>query len=307
MQMTLASQGRSASAMAGALSGSGSLTLQSARIAGLDPRAFDAAIRASDNGQATDDIKLRQIVERRAVRRQPPGRIGAGSIQYQGRPAARRRDDARCRRRTPCRVRRLRYVGGSNRYSRGPDVDRDWFYDRAGNSGLCRRIARCARSNGRCRSIVVMAGGAGDRSRNPPAGFDRAWRSAAAGLAGVDSTARDGAASGCNASGRGPSRFADRRNPDPRARSAPPCAEAEGGHSARACAADSECACRQSAGSTLAAADRSPACAGSSAEAEAEAAAGADAAGADGAEIGVLGGVHCSRHSSRSSARPRPW
>jgi large subunit ribosomal protein L24 len=63
MQMTLASQGRSASALSGALSGSGSLTLESARIAGLDPRAFDAAIRASDNGQATDDIKLRQIVE----------------------------------------------------------------------------------------------------------------------------------------------------------------------------------------------------------------------------------------------------
>jgi large subunit ribosomal protein L24 len=63
MQMTLASQGRSASALAGALSGSGSLTLESARIAGLDPRAFDVAIRASDNGQATDDIKLRQIVE----------------------------------------------------------------------------------------------------------------------------------------------------------------------------------------------------------------------------------------------------
>jgi large subunit ribosomal protein L24 len=63
MQMTLASQGRSASALAGALSGSGSLKLESARIAGLDPRAFDAAIRSSDNGQATDDIKLRQIVE----------------------------------------------------------------------------------------------------------------------------------------------------------------------------------------------------------------------------------------------------
>ncbi len=63
MQMTLASQSRSASALAGALSGSGSLTLDSARIAGLDPRAFDVAIRASDNGQATDDIKLRQIVE----------------------------------------------------------------------------------------------------------------------------------------------------------------------------------------------------------------------------------------------------
>jgi large subunit ribosomal protein L24 len=61
--MTLASQGRSASALAGALSGSGSLTLEAARIAGLDPRAFEVAIRASDSGQATDDIKLRQIVE----------------------------------------------------------------------------------------------------------------------------------------------------------------------------------------------------------------------------------------------------
>ncbi len=63
MQMTLASQGRSASALAGALSGTGSLTLESARVAGLDPRAFDVAIRASDVGLATDDIKLRQIVE----------------------------------------------------------------------------------------------------------------------------------------------------------------------------------------------------------------------------------------------------
>jgi uncharacterized protein involved in outer membrane biogenesis len=63
MQMTLASQGRSASALAGALSGSGTLALESARVAGLDPRAFDAAIRASDNGQATNDIRLRQIVE----------------------------------------------------------------------------------------------------------------------------------------------------------------------------------------------------------------------------------------------------
>jgi uncharacterized protein involved in outer membrane biogenesis len=63
MRMTLVSQGRSASALAGALSGNGLLTLESSRIAGLDPRAFDAAIRASDNGQATDDNKLRQIVE----------------------------------------------------------------------------------------------------------------------------------------------------------------------------------------------------------------------------------------------------
>jgi hypothetical protein len=64
MQMTLASQGRSVSALTGALSGSGTVTLESAGIAGLDPRAFDAAIRASDSGQATDEAKLKQIVER---------------------------------------------------------------------------------------------------------------------------------------------------------------------------------------------------------------------------------------------------
>jgi large subunit ribosomal protein L24 len=63
LQMTLASQGRSASALTGALSGSGTVTLESAAIAGLNPRAFDAAIRASDTGQATDDARLRQIVE----------------------------------------------------------------------------------------------------------------------------------------------------------------------------------------------------------------------------------------------------
>jgi large subunit ribosomal protein L24 len=63
MQMTLSSQGRSASALAGAVSGSGTVTLESAKVAGLDPRAFEIAIRASDSGLATDDAKLRQIVE----------------------------------------------------------------------------------------------------------------------------------------------------------------------------------------------------------------------------------------------------
>jgi len=63
MQMTLASQGRSASALTGALSGSGTVTLESAEISGLDPGAFVAAIRASDSGRAVDDVRLRQIVE----------------------------------------------------------------------------------------------------------------------------------------------------------------------------------------------------------------------------------------------------
>jgi uncharacterized protein involved in outer membrane biogenesis len=63
MQMTLTSQGRSASALAGALSGNGTLTLEAARISGLDPRAFEVAVRANDNGQAKDDVRLKQIVE----------------------------------------------------------------------------------------------------------------------------------------------------------------------------------------------------------------------------------------------------
>ncbi len=63
LQMTLASQGRSAAALAGALSGSGTLTLEAAKIAGLDPRAFEAAVRANDTGQAKDDARLKQIVE----------------------------------------------------------------------------------------------------------------------------------------------------------------------------------------------------------------------------------------------------
>ena len=62
-QVSLASKGRSASALGGALSGVGAATLNDARIAGLDPRAFEAAVRASDNGQATDDASLRAVVE----------------------------------------------------------------------------------------------------------------------------------------------------------------------------------------------------------------------------------------------------
>ena len=62
-QVSLASRGRSASALGGALSGAGTVTLNDARIAGLDPHAFEAAVRASDNGQATDDVSLRAVVE----------------------------------------------------------------------------------------------------------------------------------------------------------------------------------------------------------------------------------------------------
>ena len=63
LQMTLAAQGRSTSALSGALSGNGTVTLELAAISGLDPRAFEIAIHASDAGQATDDARLRQLVD----------------------------------------------------------------------------------------------------------------------------------------------------------------------------------------------------------------------------------------------------
>ncbi|MBA2401912.1 MAG: AsmA family protein, partial [Bradyrhizobium sp.] len=77
VQATLTSQGRSASALTGALSGSGTVTLESARIAGLDPRAFEVAVRASDGGQAKDDARLRQIVEPALL----AGSLAIGSAQ----------------------------------------------------------------------------------------------------------------------------------------------------------------------------------------------------------------------------------
>ncbi len=63
VQMALTSQGRSVSALTGALAGQGSVTLDAAEISGLNPRAFEIAIRASDGGQVSDDNRLRQIVE----------------------------------------------------------------------------------------------------------------------------------------------------------------------------------------------------------------------------------------------------
>ena len=63
MQMALTSQGRSVAALTGALAGNGTVTLDSAEISGLNPRAFEIAIRASDGGQIADDNRLRQLVE----------------------------------------------------------------------------------------------------------------------------------------------------------------------------------------------------------------------------------------------------
>jgi uncharacterized protein involved in outer membrane biogenesis len=77
MQMTLSSQGRSAAALVGALSGSGTVTMEAAKFAGLDPRAFEVAVRASDSGQARDDARLKQLVEPALA----AGALSVGSVQ----------------------------------------------------------------------------------------------------------------------------------------------------------------------------------------------------------------------------------
>ena len=62
MRMSFASQGRSIAALTGALTGSGTLTIDGARIAGLNPDVFDLAIKASDAGKIANEDQLRQIV-----------------------------------------------------------------------------------------------------------------------------------------------------------------------------------------------------------------------------------------------------
>ena len=187
MQMTLTSQGRSASALAGALSGSGTVTLEAARISGLDPRAFEVAVRANDSGQAKDDVRLKQIVEAAL----PAGALAVPSAQIpftvrDGRLRVGRHDAGR-QWRAGHRLRRIRYRRRSGRYPRRAFPDDD---DRASGDSTARRgHARRAEPQRRRCAVVVVAGGARDRSRNPKARCDRARRAAAAGAA-ADRAAR---------------------------------------------------------------------------------------------------------------------
>lgn len=79
LQMAVTSQGRSVAALTGALAGNGTVTLDQAELSGLNPRAFEIAIRASDAGQVGDDAKLRQLVEPALA---PPITIASGQIPF---------------------------------------------------------------------------------------------------------------------------------------------------------------------------------------------------------------------------------
>ena len=118
MQMTLASQGRSASALTGAI------VRQRHRDAGIRAyrRPRSARLRRRDPRQRrrAGDRRHQIAPDRRAgaVGRRAAGRVGANSVHDQGRPASRRRHHARGRRRPRHHVRRLRYSRRPGRHSR---------------------------------------------------------------------------------------------------------------------------------------------------------------------------------------------
>ena len=62
LQAEFEGSGLSAASLVGALKGTGMVTLEDAQISGLDPKAFNAAIRAADQAAAFDAAKIRDIV-----------------------------------------------------------------------------------------------------------------------------------------------------------------------------------------------------------------------------------------------------
>lgn len=62
LQITVEGAGLSPAALMGALEGSGTITLEDASLAWLDPKAFGAAVRTADQSAALDAAKVRDIV-----------------------------------------------------------------------------------------------------------------------------------------------------------------------------------------------------------------------------------------------------
>ena len=195
----------------------------------LDPRAFEAAVRASDTGKATDDVKLRQIVE--PVLSAGALAIASAQIPFGIRDGriSDRRHHARRAGLPRHHIRRLRHSRRPDRHSRQPRRDGNGAVgEPAGNSAVRGRHARCARPHRRRRGAVGLAGGARDRLRDKKARCDRTWRAAAAIAAAAacgDSAVHRGAGRGtaCPADGEVPIPGRDqRRPPQPKAKAVAP-------------------------------------------------------------------------------------
>jgi large subunit ribosomal protein L24 len=62
LQFTASGRGRTAGVIAGALSGGGTVSIEQAKVGGLDPQAFEAAVAASDAGKVSGEASLRGLV-----------------------------------------------------------------------------------------------------------------------------------------------------------------------------------------------------------------------------------------------------
>jgi len=62
LQAEIEGNGLSPASLIGSLNGAGTVTLEDAQISGLDPKAFNAAIRSVDQGLAVDAPRIREIV-----------------------------------------------------------------------------------------------------------------------------------------------------------------------------------------------------------------------------------------------------
>ncbi len=180
VQMTLTSQGRSVSALTGALAGNGTVTLDAAEISGpqsarLRDRHPRQRRRAGERRQPVASARRARIVGRSHC-----GRLGADRVHDPRRPPARRRNPARSEERARHRLRRLRHSRRSGRHPRQPDADHDRSLRRAaGDPAVCGGPARQAQPHRRSHAAVVVACGAHDRSRDAKARCHRARRAAA--------------------------------------------------------------------------------------------------------------------------------
>lgn len=64
IQLEADGRGFSPATLIGSLRGAGTVTLEDARIAGLDAKAFDTAIRAIDSGQTVDAAKIKDMMDK---------------------------------------------------------------------------------------------------------------------------------------------------------------------------------------------------------------------------------------------------
>src|SRR5207302_9328839 len=63
LQVEAEGTGLSPATLVGSLRGAGTLTLENAQIAGLDPKAFETVVRAVDRGLAIDGTKVRDMMD----------------------------------------------------------------------------------------------------------------------------------------------------------------------------------------------------------------------------------------------------